>query len=275
MQLVHAGKVRELYDAGDGLLLLVASDRVSAFDVVMAEPVPDKGRVLTAMSVFWFELLGVPNHFVRVESGNGLLVRRAEMLPLECVVRGHLAGSAWKEYRERGTIHGEPAPAGLREASPLPEPRFTPSTKAAVGEHDENIAFDAAVALVGGELAERARALSLDVYRRGAAHAAERGIVVADTKLELGLVDGELVVADEVLTPDSSRFWPADAVVEGSSPPSFDKQPLRDFLDTLDWDKRPPPPPLPADVVSATRARYVEAYERLSGRSLADWPPAA
>jgi phosphoribosylaminoimidazole-succinocarboxamide synthase len=274
MQLLHKGKVRELYDAGDGLLLLVASDRVSAFDVVMAEPVPDKGRVLTAMSVFWFEELAdvVPNHLVRVEGGRELLVRRAEMLPLECVVRGHLAGSAWKEYRERGTIHGEPAPPGLAEASPLPEPRFTPSTKAPVGEHDENIGFDGAVALVGGERAEQVRDVCLRLFARGAARAAEAGIVVADTKFELGLVDGELVVADEVLTPDSSRFWPADAVVEGTSPPSFDKQPLRDFLDGMDWDKRPPPPALPDDVVAATRERYVQAYERISGRSLADWP---
>jgi phosphoribosylaminoimidazole-succinocarboxamide synthase len=187
-------------------------------------------------------------------------------------VRGHLAGSAWKEYRERGTVHGEPAPPGLLEASPLPEPRFTPSTKAPVGEHDVNLSFDDAVALVGRDLAERARALSLAVFTAGAAHAAERGIVVADTKFELGLVDGELVVADEVLTPDSSRLWPADAVVPGTTPPSFDKQPLRDFLDGLAWDKAPPPPPLPPEVVRATRARYVEAYERLSGARLDDWP---
>ena len=267
--LVHRGKVRELYDAGEGLLLLVATDRVSAFDVVMAEPVPDKGRVLTAMSVFWFEELAdvVPNHLVRVEGPRELLVRRAEMLPLECVVRGHLAGSAWKEYRERGTIHGEPAPAGLQEASALPEPRFTPSTKAPVGEHDENIGFDDAVALVGGDLAEQLRAVCLELYRRGAARAAEAGIVVADTKFEFGIVDGEVVLADEALTPDSSRFWPAEQVVEGTSPPSFDKQPLRDHLEALDWDKRPPPPPLSDEVVAATRARYVEAYERITGRT--------
>jgi phosphoribosylaminoimidazole-succinocarboxamide synthase len=259
---------------------------VSAFDVVMAEPVPDKGRVLTAISAFWFDALAevAPNHLLTTEldlpqvagradlAGRVMLCRRAEMLPVECIVRGHLAGSAWAEYRERGTIHGAPAPAGLREADALPEPVFTPSTKAERGAHDENIGFDDAVALVGGEVAERARELSLAVFRRGAELAAERGIVVADTKLELGVVDGELVVADELLTPDSSRFWPADAWRPGTTPPSFDKQPLRDFLAGLDWDRRPPPPPLPPEVVAATRARYVEAYERLSGRSFADWP---
>lgn len=286
LPLVHSGKVREVYDAGDGRLLLVASDRVSAFDVVMAEPVPDKGRVLTAISAFWFDVLAdvAPSHLVTTEpalpevadrsdlAGRVMLCRRAEMLPVECIVRGHLAGSAWAEYRERGTIHGAPAPAGLREADRLPEPIFTPSTKAERGDHDENIGFDDAVAIVGGEVAERARELSLAVYRRGAALAAERGIIVADTKLELGFVDGELVVADELLTPDSSRFWPADAWRPGATPPSFDKQPLRDFLAGLDWDRRPPPPPLPDDVVAATRRRYVEAYERLSGRPFAEWP---
>ncbi|MGE0795702.1 MAG: phosphoribosylaminoimidazolesuccinocarboxamide synthase, partial [Acidimicrobiia bacterium] len=222
MKHVYSGKVRDIYDAGDGLLLFVASDRMSAFDVVMAETVPDKGRVLTAMSSFWFDELAdvVPSHVVATEVpdcppewvGRIMLVRRAEMLPVECIVRGYLSGSAWKEYRTTGTMHGQRLPEGLRESEQLPEPVFTPSTKAAVGDHDENISFDAAVDLLGAELAERARAVSLELYRRGAARALDRGIVIADTKFELGLVDGELVVADEILTPDSSRFWPADAV---------------------------------------------------------------
>jgi phosphoribosylaminoimidazole-succinocarboxamide synthase len=283
---VHAGKVRDVYDAGADRLLLVASDRVSAFDVVMAEPVPDKGRVLTAMSVYWFEVLAdvAPSHFVSADAGDlpagfedpalvgrSMLVRRAAMLPVECIVRGHLAGSAWKEYRERGTVHGARVPPGLREADRLAAPVFTPSTKAASG-HDENITFDRAVELVGGEVAEEARAISLALFERGSALAAERGIIVADTKFELGFVEGRLVVADEVLTPDSSRFWPADAWVPGTTPPSFDKQPLRDHLEASGWDKVPPPPPLPDEVVGAMRARYVEGYERITGRRFADWP---
>ncbi|HEX9995355.1 MAG TPA: phosphoribosylaminoimidazolesuccinocarboxamide synthase [Acidimicrobiales bacterium] len=285
---VHTGKVRDVYDAGDGRLLMVTSDRISAFDVVMAEPIPDKGRVLTAMSAFWFEHLAdvAPSHLLSTDlddlpdearrpelAGRAMLCRRAEMLPIECIVRGYLSGSAWKEYRTSGTMHGTALPTGLREAERLPEPVFTPSTKADVG-HDENISFEAAVDLVGEELATRARDVSLELYRRGAEWAAERGIIVADTKFELGLVDGELVVADEVLTPDSSRFWPADRWSPGATPPSFDKQPLRDHLDGLDWDKAPPPPPLPPEVVDATRARYVAAYELVTGRSFADWPGA-
>jgi len=228
--LVHRGKVRDLYEAGEDRVLLVASDRMSAFDVVMAEEVPDKGRLLTAMTVFWFEHLAdvVPSHLVTTDVpdlpsellGRSMLCRRAEMLPVECIVRSHLAGSAWQEYRERGTVHGMAVPVGLLEADALPEPLFTPSTKASPGAHDENLSFDQAVALVGGEVAERARHLSLAVYRRGAAHALDRGFVVADTKLELGWVDGEMVVADEVLTPDSSRFWPADGWTPGSTPAS-------------------------------------------------------
>jgi phosphoribosylaminoimidazole-succinocarboxamide synthase len=278
---VYSGKVRDVYDAGDDLLLFVTSDRISAFDVVMAEPVPDKGRVLTAMSAFWFEHLAdvVPSHLVSTEvddlppewEGRTMLVRKAEMLPIECIVRGRLTGSAWKEYRTSGTMHGQRLPAGLLESAELPEPVFTPSTKAEVGDHDDNISFEQAVDLVGSELAERCRELSLELFSRGVAWAAERGIVIADTKFELGLVDGELVVADEVLTPDSSRFWPADAVVPGETPPSFDKQPLRDWLEDTGWDKTPPPPMLPQAVVDATRARYVEAYERITGRSFADW----
>jgi phosphoribosylaminoimidazole-succinocarboxamide synthase len=289
LPLVASGKVRDVYDAGDGRLLLVASDRISAFDVVMAEPIPDKGRVLTAMSAFWFDQLEsvAANHLLSTDvadlppsaraeglEGRIMLCRRAEMLPVECIVRGYLTGSAWKEYQSAGTMHGSPLPAGLVEAAPLPEPVFTPSTKAEVGDHDENISFARAVDLVGEDLANQLRDTSVALYAAGAALAYERGFIIADTKFEFGLVDGELVLADEVLTPDSSRFWPADQWVPGSTPPSFDKQPVRDYLDGLDWDKTPPPPPLPAEVVSATAARYRDAYERLTGRSLADWPGA-
>ncbi len=284
---LSSGKVRDIYDAGDNRLLMVTSDRLSAFDVVMAEPIPDKGRVLTAMSAFWFERFAnvIPGHLISTEladlpvedpdpdlAGRVMLCRKAEMLTIECIVRGYLTGSAWKEYRTSGTMHGTPLPEGLLESSPLPEPVFTPSTKAEVGDHDINVSFEEAANLVGQELAERARAVSVELYRQGAAWAAERGIIIADTKFELGLIDGELVLADEVLTPDSSRFWPADQWVPGSTPPSFDKQPVRDYLEGLDWGKTPPPPPLGADVVEATRTRYVEAYERITGRSFADWP---
>ena len=287
LPVVHQGKVRTVYDAGDDRLLLVASDRMSAFDVVMAEPIPDKGRVLTAMSAFWFDELAdiAPSHLIAVSLdelpelarlpelvGRSMLCQRAVMLPIECIVRGYLAGSAWKEYRQRGTVSGRHLPEGMRESEQLPVPIFTPSTKAAVGAHDENISFDEAIGLVGAERAEEARAISLALYERAAALAADRGIIVADTKFELGLVHEHLVVADEVLTPDSSRFWPADAWQPGSTPPSFDKQPLRDWLDRLDWDKTPPPPALPDEVVAATRDRYVEAYERITGRAFADWP---
>jgi phosphoribosylaminoimidazole-succinocarboxamide synthase len=283
----HRGKVRTVFDAGPDHLLLVASDRISAFDVVMAEPIPDKGRVLTAMSVFWFGELGhlAPSHLVSVEpadfpdgardpalAGRAMLCHRAEMLPIECIVRGYLSGTAWKEYRQHGTVHGMPVAPGLQESDRLPAPIFTPSIKAAVGDHDENISWDQAVTLVGADLAEEARRISLSWYEAAAERAATRGIIVADTKFELGLVDGRLVVADEVLTPDSSRFWPADQWTPGTTPPSFDKQPLRDWLETLDWDKTPPPPPLPAEVVTSTRLRYLEAYERITGRSFADWP---
>ncbi|MDH3704624.1 MAG: phosphoribosylaminoimidazolesuccinocarboxamide synthase [Acidimicrobiia bacterium] len=286
---VYSGKVREIYDAGDDHLLMVTSDRISAFDVVMNEPIRHKGRVLTATSAFWFDHLAdvAPSHLVSTDvadfpdgarggevEGRSMLVRRAQMLPIECIVRGYITGSAWKEYREHGTMHGTTMPADLLEASQLPEPVFTPSTKADDGDHDINITFAEAVDLVGDELAEQARTLSLELYTTGAAWAAERGIIIADTKFELGLVDGQLVVADEMLTPDSSRFWPAESWQPGATPPSFDKQPVRDHLDTLDWDKTPPPPPLPPEVVTATSERYVEAYERITGRSFADWPGA-
>jgi len=288
---LHSGKVRDIYDLGGDRLLMVTSDRISAFDVVMDEPIPDKGRVLTAMTAFWFERFTdvVAGHLLTTEPlglteafggplpaemvGRTMVCRRAEMLPVECIVRGYITGSAWKEYQDSGTIHGELAPRGLREADQLPRPLFTPSTKAESG-HDVNISFGAAVDLIGVNLAGRVRDASLDCYRRGAEWALERGIIIADTKFEFGLAGGELVLADEVLTPDSSRFWSADRWAPGSTPPSFDKQPVRDFLDGLDWHKQPPPPQLPAEVVAATSRRYVEAYERITGRSFADWPGA-
>jgi phosphoribosylaminoimidazole-succinocarboxamide synthase len=288
---VHSGKVRDIYSVDDDRLLMVTSDRISAFDVVMDEPIAHKGRVLTAMSAFWFDLLAdvVTGHLVSTDvgdlppsalkvadeadlAGRVMLTRKADMLPVECIVRGYITGSAWKEYRTTGTMHGSRLPEGLLESQQLPEAVFTPSTKADVGDHDENISFDAAAALVGDALAAKLRDVSLELYRRGADWARERGIIIADTKFELGLIDGELVLCDEVLTPDSSRFWPTDAWQPGTTPPSFDKQPVRDYLEGLDWDKRPPPPPLPDEVVAATSDRYVEAYERITGRSFADWP---
>lgn len=276
-----------MYDAGDDTLLIVASDRLSAFDVVMAEPVPDKGRVLTAISAFWFEHLNdiASNHVISTDvadypegardpevAGRSMLVRRAEMLPIECIVRGYITGSAWKEYQRSQSMHGVALPAGLLESAQLREPVFTPSTKAADGLHDENISWERAVELVGLDLATQARDLSIALYERAAAWAAARGIIIADTKFELGIIDGQLVVADEMLTPDSSRFWPADAWEPGSTPPSFDKQPVRDYLETLDWDKTPPAPPIPQEAITATIDRYIEGYERLTDRSFADWP---
>ena len=289
LPLLHSGKVRDVYDAGDGRLLMVTSDRISAFDVVMAEPIVDKGRVLTAMTSFWFEQFAdlICGHLISTDTadleavlgtrasvdlvGRTMLCHRAEMLPIECIVRGYITGSAWKEYRTSGTMHGTAMPDGLLEASRLPEPVFTPSTKADEG-HDVNISYADAVNLVGVQVAEAAREASIACYLRGAEWAAQRGIVIADTKFEFGMVNGRLVLAAEVLTPDSSRFWPAEVWTPGVTPPSFDKQPVRDYLDGLDWDKQPPPPALPDEVASATSSRYVEAYERITGRSFADWP---
>ena len=292
---LHSGKVRDIYEAGDDRLLMVTSDRISAFDVVMAELITDKGRVLTAMTAFWFEQFAdlVDGHLISTDTadlgdvlgsaigseddvlaglaGRTMLCHKAEMLPIECIVRGYITGSAWKEYRSSGTMHGTPMPDDLLEASRLSEPVFTPSTKADEG-HDVNISYAEAVDLVGTEVAEAARDASITCYLRGAEWAAERGIIIADTKFEFGMVDGRLVLADEVLTPDSSRFWPAEGWAPGATPPSFDKQPVRDHLEGLDWDKQPPPPPLPDEVVSATSSRYVEAYERITGRLFADWP---
>jgi phosphoribosylaminoimidazole-succinocarboxamide synthase len=287
LERVASGKVRDIYALDERHLLFVTSDRISAFDVVMAERIPDKGRVLTAITAFWLgQLEGVAaHHLVSLEVpagieaagedlvGRVMVVRRAEMLPIECIVRGYLSGSAWAEYRHSQSVHGTPLPTGLHQSERLPDAVFTPSTKAAAG-HDENISFEAAVDLVGRELAEEARRISLTVYRTAAALAAARGIIIADTKFELGLIDGRLCLCDEVLTPDSSRFWPAESWQPGATPPSFDKQPLRDWLEATGWDKAPPPPVLPPEVVAATRYRYVEAYERLTGRSFSDWPGA-
>ena len=283
---LYRGKVRDIYDGGDDTLVIVASDRLSAFDVVMDEPVPDKGRLLTAISAFWFEHLNdlAPNHLISTDladfpsgaqdpflAGRSMYVRKAEMLPVECIVRGYITGSAWKEYEESGTMHGTEMPSGMLKSQQLPEPVFTPSTKAEDGLHDENITYEHAVDLIGNDLAEQARQMSLSLYSAGAAWAAERGIIIADTKFELGIVDGQLVVADEMLTPDSSRFWPADQWQPGSTPPSFDKQPVRDFLETLDWDKTPPAPPIPDEAIANTVTRYTEGYEMISGRSFTDW----
>ena len=284
---LYRGKVRDMYDAGAGNVLIVASDRLSAFDVVMTEPVPNKGRVLTAISAFWFDHLReiAPNHLLSTDVadfpdggkdpsvvGRSMYVRKAEMLPIECIVRGYLTGSAWKEYQRSGTMHGIQLPEGMLESQRLPEPVFTPSTKAADGLHDENISFDDAVLLVGEDIASQARDLSIALYEAAASWAVDLGIIIADTKFELGFVDGTLVVADEMLTPDSSRFWPADQWTPGTTPPSFDKQPVRDFLEGLDWDKTPPPPTIPDEVIAATIDRYIDGYERLTGRSFADWP---
>jgi phosphoribosylaminoimidazole-succinocarboxamide synthase len=275
------GKVRDIYDLGDKLLI-VATDRLSAFDVVLPTPIPDKGRVLTQLSVFWFQQLEnlVPNHLLSATefpaafdayredlAGRSMVVRKARPLPIECVVRGYISGSSWKDYRSTGTICGIALPGGLQESDRLPEPVFTPATKAATG-HDENISFEQAASLIGKELAERVRAVSMEIYRRAAAYAEPRGILVADTKFEFGLLDNELLWIDEALTPDSSRFWPAARYQPGGAQPSFDKQFVRDYLERIQWPKTPPGPELPSDVVAATRAKYREAYGILAGREL-------
>jgi phosphoribosylaminoimidazole-succinocarboxamide synthase len=275
------GKVRDIYDLGDKLLI-VATDRLSAFDVVMPTPIPDKGRVLTQLSLFWFDLLRdvVPNHVLSATefpaafdayredlAGRSMVVRKTQPLPIECVVRGYVSGSGWKDYRSSGQICGIALPVGLQESDRLPEPIFTPATKAVTG-HDENISFEQAASLIGKEVAERVRGLSLEIYGRAAAYAAPRGILVADTKFEFGLLDNELIWIDEALTPDSSRFWPAAQYQPGGAQPSFDKQFVRDYLERILWPKIPPGPELPSDVVAATRAKYREAYRILAGREL-------
>jgi phosphoribosylaminoimidazole-succinocarboxamide synthase len=276
------GKVRDVYDLGDRLVI-VATDRISAFDWVLPTGIPDKGRVLTALTLFWFDHLGVPNHLLGTDvramgpafaqhaadlEGRTTLVRKAKVVPVECVVRGYLAGSGWAEYRKSGTVCGIPLPAGLRQCERLPEPIFTPATKEESG-HDQNISFKQMAAITGQGVAAELRQKSLDVYCRGADYAQKHGIILADTKFEWGHTpDGRLILIDEVLTPDSSRFWPADQYAPGANPPSFDKQFVRDWLETTNWDKNSTPPPLPADVVEKTRAKYREAYERLTGRPL-------
>lgn len=283
-RLIKRGKVRDVYGAGAERLLVVASDRISAFDVVLEPGIPGKGIVLTQLSNFWFDKLAgaVPHHVVETEAarfpepfslhpelvGRSCLVRRLSIVPVECVARGYLVGSGWKEYQATGAVCGIPLPPGLRLADRLPQPIFTPSTKAEVG-HDENIAFDDVAVSVGGELAERLRSLTLDLYRRAAAYSEERGIILADTKFEFGTDSaGTLVWADEALTPDSSRFWPASEYRPGANPPSFDKQFVRDWLEASGWDKRPPAPTLPDEVVHGTLGRYLEAYSALTGRTI-------
>jgi phosphoribosylaminoimidazole-succinocarboxamide synthase len=277
-----SGKVREMYGFGDRLLM-VASDRISAFDVVLPTPIPDKGRVLTGLSKFWFGRIEdiVPNHLITTDlsayppetrgapdlAGRSMLVNRLTMLPIECVVRGYLVGSGWKDYQRTGTVCGHSLPEGMVEAQKLPKPIFTPSTKATDG-HDENIDRDAGIVLVGEKRFDRLAELSIQIYETAAEYALERGIIIADTKFEFGEDEaGRIVLGDEALTPDSSRFWPADEYSTGGSPPSYDKQYVRDWLETLDWDKTPPGPEIPEEVVAGTRARYVEAYERLTGGS--------
>ncbi|MEH1012835.1 phosphoribosylaminoimidazolesuccinocarboxamide synthase [Micromonospora sp. CPCC 206060] len=273
MELLHSGKVRDVYADGDDLIL-VASDRISVYDVVLPTPIPDKGRLLTALSLWWFEQLAdvVPNHVISATdvpaefAGRAIRCRRLEMVPVECIARGYLTGSGLREYERTGGICGVELPRGLVEASILPKPIFTPTTKAPVGAHDEFITFDEVVAKVGAETAERLREITIDVYRRGAELAADRGILVADTKIELGFTpDGTLVLGDEVLTSDSSRFWPAESYQPGRAQFSFDKQYVRDWATSSGWDKQAPAPEVPAEVVEVTRARYVEVYERLTG----------
>ncbi len=279
------GKVRDIYEAGDDLLM-VASDRISAFDVVLPTDIPDKGRVLTALTLFWLEKTAdiVPNHLLTADvrefpapftgdpdlAGRAMLVTRARMVPIECVARGYLSGSGWKEYRSSQAVCGVPLPSGLRESDRLPEPIFTPATKAETG-HDENISLERAGELIGEGLAQRLKELTIAVYEGGAEVAREQGIIVADTKFEFGFAGGELMLCDEVMTPDSSRFWPADRYEPGGPQPSFDKQYVRDWLDSSGWDHEPPPPALPAEVIQQTAARYREAYERLTGDPWAEY----
>ena len=281
LKLRARGKVRDIYDLGDRLLL-VATDRLSAFDVVMPTPIPDKGRVLTQLSLFWFDKLAsiVPNHVLTATrfdgdlapyagelAGRATVVKKAEAVPVECVVRGYLAGSGWKDYQKTGSVCGIPLPKGLKESSMLEEPIYTPSTKATTG-HDENISFDETVKIAGATLAAQLRDVSLEIYKRAREYAASRGILIADTKFEFGLLDGKLIWIDEALTPDSSRFWPADGYAPGTSQPSFDKQFVRDYLERSGWNKQPPGPALPADVVAGTTAKYREAYRRIVGHEL-------
>jgi phosphoribosylaminoimidazole-succinocarboxamide synthase len=284
LQLHASGKVRDVYSVGDQQLLFVATDRISAFDYILATGIPHKGRVLTQLSLFWFDFLAdiVPNHLITADvdqypkpvrqyadqlRGRSMLVQRAEMFPVECVVRGYISGSAWKEYKATGTVSGIALPAGLRESDAFPEPIFTPSTKATTG-HDENISFDQMCAIVGVETASHLRDLTLRVYKKAAAYARQRGIIIADTKFEFGRTAKGITLADEVLTPDSSRFWPAAKYAPGKSQESYDKQYVRDYLEQIHWNKQPPAPPLPAEVARHTSEKYLEAYFQLTGHRL-------
>jgi phosphoribosylaminoimidazole-succinocarboxamide synthase len=281
---LRSGKVRDVYEIGHDRLLMVASDRISAFDVVLDEPIPDKGRVLTGLSTFWFDKTSdiVPNHLISADptdfpetagpdvAGRAMMVKAARPVLMECVVRGYLFGSAWSEYKKQGTVNGEKLPSGMVNAERLPEPIFTPTTKADEG-HDTALTVDEAIALVGKDQYEQLRDLSIAIYKFGTTLASTRGILLADTKLEFGTVDGELILIDEILTPDSSRFWPADEYEPGTAPPSFDKQFVRQYLLDEGWEGTPPPPSLPDKVVEGTRSRYIEAYEQLTEQSFDDW----
>jgi phosphoribosylaminoimidazole-succinocarboxamide synthase len=281
LKLRARGKVRDIYELGDRLLI-VATDRLSAFDVVLPTPIPDKGRVLTQLSLFWFNKLAdvVPNHVLTAKNfdgeltpyisslaGRAMLVRKTEPIQIECVVRGYISGSGWKDYQKTGTICGVQLPSGLRESDRLPEPIFTPSTKATSG-HDENISFEETIARIGRPLAERLRETSLKIYRLASEHAAARGIIIADTKFEFGLIGNDMIWIDEALTPDSSRFWPADQYVPGKAQPSFDKQYVRDYLERIGWNKQPPAPALPPEVVTGTQQKYRDAFQQITGHSL-------
>ncbi|MBU0673358.1 MAG: phosphoribosylaminoimidazolesuccinocarboxamide synthase [Proteobacteria bacterium] len=281
LNLIHRGKVRDLYEV-EGQLLMVASDRISAFDVVMDDPIPHKGEILTGLSLFWFDFLKdiVPNHLITAEvkaypavcapykdilRGRSMLVKKAQPLPVECIVRGYLSGSFWKAYKKDTTVCGFKLPAGLTESDKFPQVLFTPSTKADLGLHDENISMDRMGEILGVEVAAKIADICIKIYRKAADYALNKGIIIADTKFELGWYEGELILIDEVLTPDSSRFWPADQYNPGASQPSFDKQFLRDYLESLDWGKNPPPPPLPLEIIEKTEARYREALDRITG----------
>ncbi len=281
LTLLNRGKVRDIYDLGE-TLLMVSTDRLSAFDVIMAEGIPGKGKVLTQLSAFWFTHISdiVPTHFISTDvndypaecrkyadiiDGRSMLVHKTSPLPVECIVRGYISGSGWKDYRQTGSVCGIPLPQGLTESAPLDEPLFTPSTKADVGSHDENISFDYVCRLIGSERAERIRDLSVEIYKRARGIAESRGIIIADTKMEFGILNNEILLIDELLTPDSSRFWPMDSYEPGRPQMSFDKQFVRDYLSSLSWDKTPPPPSLPTEIIEKTAARYAEAHERLTG----------
>ena len=283
LKIFKRGKVRDVYDLGD-TLLMVATDRISAFDVVMPDPIPDKGKILTKISIFWFDLMKplLQNHIISSKTddypeeckkyadileGRSMLVKKTNPLPVECVVRGYISGSGWKSYQESGRICGIKLPEGLKESEKLAETIFTPSTKEEVGTHDVNIDFDEAVNLIGKDIAEKVKSLSYEIYKKGAEIAEEKGIIIADTKFEFGLIEDEIILIDEVLTPDSSRFWPKETYRPGGSQESFDKQYLRDYLLSINWDQKPPAPPLPEEVIKNTRNKYIEALNKLTGRS--------